>query len=158
MNRHHNHLHSADETSRCLVLHVVFLIPAGAREEDSDQHEHHNPDLEHTLCDTQIEGAHLTAVSHTLVDLPVVLFAEEEAIGQTVSRTEMPLTGILTTDDDRQRNAQMLSLVRGDVPLIRVGQVFKNNLRNIDLLTSITFFGHSWHRQQRYHHQENYRL
>ena len=29
VDHHYNHLHSSDETSRCLVLHVVCLIPAG---------------------------------------------------------------------------------------------------------------------------------
>ena len=136
----------------------MLLIPAGTGEEDDDEHGHHDPDLQHTLRDAQVEGALLTAVGHTLIDLPMVLFAEEETIGQTVSRTEMPFSGVPATDDDRQGNAEMLTLVRGDVPLVRVGQVLENDLRDVDLLVFPTLFRHDRHRQQCYHHQEDYRL
>ena len=157
VDHHHDHLHETDETTRRRVLHVVLLIPAGTAEEDDDQYCHHNPYLKHTLGDTQVEGTYLTAVGKTLIDFAVMLFAEKEAIGQTVSRTEMPLSGILTTDDDRQRDAQVLTLVGGDVPLIGVGQVFEYDLWDVDLLVT-TLFCQGRHRQQGYHHQEDYRL
>jgi len=158
VDHHHNHLHGSDETTRGIVLHVVLLIPAGTGEEDDDEHSHHDPDLQHTLRDAQVEGTLLTAVGHLLIDLPMVLFAEKEAIRQTVSRTDMPFSRISATDDDRQRDAQVLALVGGDVPLIRVGQVLKNDLRDVDLLAFTTLFRQDWHRQQCYHHQEDYRL
>ena len=158
VDRHDDHLHRTDKTSGSLALRVVSLIPAGTTEEDTDQYSHHDPNLQHRLGDAQVEGTHFTAVGHTLVDLPMVLLAEEEALGETVSSTEMPLSGILTTDDDRQRDAQVLALVGGDVPLVRVGQVLENDLRYIDLLAFPTLFSQGRHRQQCYHHQEDYRL
>ena len=157
MDRHHNHLHRSDETSGSLALHVVLLIPAGTAEEDDNEDDHHNPDLKHTLRNAQIKGTHfLTA--YLLIDLPVMLFTEEEALGKTVSRTEMPLSGILTTDDDGQRDAQMLALVGGNVPLIRVSQMLEHDLGDVDLLAFPTLVGQDRHRQQSYHHQEDYRL
>lgn len=66
----------------------------------------------------------------------MMLFAEEEALGQTMSRTEMPFSGILATDDDRQRNAQMLSLIGCDVPLVGVGEVLEDDLRDVQLIAT----------------------
>jgi hypothetical protein len=88
----------------------------------------------------------------------MMFFAKEETLWQAMSRTEMPLSGILATDDDGKRYAQMLSLIGCDVPLVSIGQVFKDNLWDVQFLAVTTLFGQRWHRQQSYHHQENYRL
>ena len=160
VDRHHDHLHETNETTRGSILHVVLLIPAGTAEEDDDEHGHHNPDLQHALRDTQVKGTNLFA-AYLLIDLTVMLFAEEELFGQTVSGAEEPLLSWIitrTTDDDRQRDAQVLALIGGDVPLIRVGQVLEDDLRDVDLLAFTTLFRQDWHRQQCYHHQEDYRL
>ena len=70
----------------------------------------------------------------------------------------MPFAGILTSDDDRKGYAEMLAVVGGDVPLVRVGQVFEHDLGDVELLTFTTLAGQSGHGQQCYHHQEDYRF
>ncbi len=120
MNRHHNHLHSTHKSLWSLALCVVVLIPAGTAKEYYYEHGHHNPYLQHTLGDAEVKWANLLA-SHALIYLAVMLLAEEELIGQTVSGTEEPLlSGIITrtTKDDGQRNADMMALVAGDMPFV----------------------------------------
>ena len=117
MYRHHDHLHRTYKSLRSLALGVVVLIPAGTAQEYYDEHGHHNPDLQHTLGDAQVKWANLLAC-HALIYLAVMLLAEEELIGQTVSGTEEPLlSGIITrtTKDDGQRNADVMALVAGDM-------------------------------------------
>ena len=159
MYRHHDHLHRTYKSLRSLALGVVVLIPAGTAQEYYDEHYHHNPDLQHTLGDAEIQWANfLTA--YTLVNLAMMLFAEEELIGQTVSGTEEPLlSGIITrtTKDDGQRYADMMALVAGDMPFVRVGQVLEHNLGDVELLTFSTLASQGGSRQQCYHHQEDYR-
>ena len=159
MYRHHDHLHRTYKSLRSLALGVVVLIPACTAQEYYDEHGHHNPDLQHTLGDAQVKWANLLAC-YALIYLAVMLLAEEELIGQTVSGTEEPLlSGIITrtTKDDGQRNADMMALVAGDMPFVRVGQVLEYNLGDVELLTFSTLASQGGSRQQRYHHQEDYR-
>ena len=159
MYRHHYHLHSTYKSLWSLALCVVVLIPAGTAKEHCYEYGHHNPDLQHTLGDAEVKWANLLA-SHALIYLAVMLLAEEELIGQTVSGTEEPLlSGIITrtTKDDGQRNADVMALVAGDMPFVRVGQVLEYNLRDVVLLTFSTLACQGGSRQQRYHHQEDYR-
>ena len=52
----------------------------------------------------------------------------------------------------------MLSLIGCDVPLVGVGKVLEDDLRDVQLIATPTLFGQRRHRQQSYHHQEDYRL
>ena len=159
MYRHHDHLHRSYKSLRSLALSIVVLIPACATQEYGYHNEHHNPYLQHTLGDAQIERANLLA-SHTLIYLAVMLLAEEELLGQTVSGAEEPLlSGIIarTTKDDGQRYADVMTLVAGYMPFVRVGQVLKHYLGDIELLVVVALASQCGHRQQRYHHQEDYR-
>ena len=89
-----------------------------------------------------------------------MLLAEEELLGQTVSGAEEPLlSGIIarTTKDDGQRYADVMTLVAGYMPFVRVGQVLKHYLGDIEFLAVVALASQCGHRQQRYHHQEDYR-
>ena len=63
------------------------------------------------------------------------ILIEEETLRQAVSSTEMPLSSLRAADDDRQRYAQMLTLIGGDMPLIGIGKVFEHYLGDVQLLT-----------------------
>ena len=85
----------------------------------------------------------------------MVLFAEEEAFGQAMSRTEVPLASVLTSYDDGKRYAKVLALVGGNVPLVGIGKVFQHNLGNIEFFAfSTSLLRIELHGEQRYHHQE----
>ena len=117
MYRHHDHLHRTNKSFRRLTFRIVLLIPTGTTEKDDDQHGHHDPYLQYTLRNAQVDGAYIF-VSYRLIDFAMMFFTEVKGLRKTVSRTEGPLTSILTTDNDRQRYAQMLTLIGGDVPLV----------------------------------------
>ena len=104
VNHHDKHLHKSHKATWCLALLVVFLVPLGTREEHHNKDDYHNPYLRYRLRNTQVEWTYRCAVGHLLIYLSVMLLVEVEALGKTVSRTEMPLPGILAADNDGQRN------------------------------------------------------
>ena len=115
---HHEHFHRTDESSGSLTFLVSFLIPSCAREENGNHHKDNDPYLRHSLGDAEVDRSHLSSVSHLLVDLAVMGSIEEEWSGQTVSCADMPFAGLRAAHDNGQRNADVLTLVCGYVPLV----------------------------------------
>ena len=154
--RHDEHLHHAHETFRRWALLVALLVPAGAIEEHGDEDDDDNPDLRHSLREAQVQGSHGGAVGHPLVDLTVSLGVEEELPGQRVGRAAMPAAVGRAAHDDGQGDAQVFALIRGDVPLVGIRQVFQDNLRDVQFFSPTLLFlcgelhGHE-HQQQEGH-------
>ena len=158
MDHHHHHLYGSHKSLGRFAMGIVALIPAGTRQEDGDEHDDYNPYLGNGLGDAQVYGAHLFA-SYTLIDLAMMLFTEEEGLWQSVGCAEMPLACILAPDDDGQGHTEMLAFVRGDMPLIGIGQVLQHNLRDVQFLAFCLFSMDVLDRdKQECHQQEYYRL
>ena len=115
---HDEHFHQTDKSSRSLALLVFVLIPTSAREEDSDEHEHNNPYLCYGLCYAQVERSYACAVGHLLVDLAMMRCIEEVVGRQILRSTQRPVACSRTAYDYGQWYAEVLSLVRSDMPLV----------------------------------------
>ena len=155
VNHHHKHLYSPHESAGRITLLVVLLIPLGTGEEYHQQEGNHNPYLQHITCNAQVQRTFYRAVGHSLIHLAMCLFVKEEAIGQTMFCAEVPSTRVRTPEDNRQRNAQMLTLVRSNVPLVGIGQVFEHDFRDVEFLL-LLLISIERQRQKRNHQQETY--
>ena len=158
VNHHHEHFHGSHEASRGGVLLRATLVPTGTTEENHQQNGHHNPNLQHIARDAQVERSHRAAVGHSLVNLAVGLFIEEKAVGQRVMGAKVPFSRLFAADDDGQGNAQVLALVRGDMPFVSVGQVLEHHLRNVQRLAFFLLAGMERQRQEYQRQREKYIL
>ena len=141
MDSHGEHLHHSYESAGCFALLVALTIPSSAREEYGEHDEDYNPNLDGRLGEAQVEGALSGAVAEVLENLAVGLFVEVEALVVLAflgcffngfNGGEEPLARVAATQDDGQGNADVLSLVRSNVPFVGVCKVFKYNLRDVD--------------------------
>ena len=89
--------------SICLLL-MLALVPLQlmANEQKEEGEALNIPEivLEH-LADAKVNGALDSTIGHPFVNLAMSLLVEEETVRQRMSRTEVPLTSLATTYNNR---------------------------------------------------------
>ena len=137
----HEHLHHADPAFRSLLARVVPPVPPGRSQHDEQQQGAVDQQSQHVLGDREVPRPDLGAVGGQLDDL-VLVFASGGSdvepfifpVLQMPGAEDMKTAAGLAHDDHRQRDADRMTLHRGDVPLVGVADVTIEVLVHVECL------------------------
>ncbi len=135
---HNEHLHEAYEAFGRFARRFTSAVPTCGTYEYEGHEDNDNPYLHHVLRNAEIPGAHIFAVCQMLVDFPILCFVEIEAMIGTVGAfveacgTEHLPSAFLPFHDDGKGYGDVVSVPRGDMPLIGVAHVAEHDFLHVD--------------------------
>ncbi len=135
---HDEHLHETDEAFGCFARGFTSAIPTCGTYEYERHEDYDNPYLHHVLRDAEIPRAHIFTVCQVLVDFPVLGFVEEEAVVGAIGAfmeaggTEHLPSALVPFYDDGKGYGDVVSVPRGDMPLIGVAHVSEHDFLYVD--------------------------
>ena len=139
VDHHHEHLHRADESFRHGFLDRPLLVPSRYAEHDADQNQTVKHQRESRFRDRQIERSDIFSVD-PFDDLALVRSLRRDPVAavlgpvsQTRRHEDIPAPR-LASQNHRKRHAQLASVPRRDMPLVRVADMPEDDPFHIDRL------------------------